>query len=70
MSFVNDSFLTTVCVQREPEEVAAAVVYLSYLYMGLPRVDTTLLDTDLSVVAGETKRLFLFSRQLAGTCVS
>lgn len=54
-SFVNDSLLTTVCVRYRPDEVAAAVVYLSYLYMGLPRVDAKLLDTDETVVAGETR---------------
>lgn len=52
-SFVNDSLLTTVCIQYRPNQVAAAVVYLSYLYMGLPRVDTTLLEVDSTVVAGE-----------------
>lgn len=55
-SLVNDSLLTTVCIQYRPGQVAAAVVYLSYLYMGLPRVDTTLLETDGTVVAGETDR--------------
>lgn len=54
-SFVNDSLLTTVCVRYRPDEVAAAVVYLSYLYMGLPRVDAKLLDTDEAVVAGESR---------------
>lgn len=54
ISFVNDSLLTTVCIQYRPGQVAAAVVYLSYLYMGLPRVDTALLETNASVVAGET----------------
>ncbi|CAN0137058.1 unnamed protein product [Pylaiella littoralis] len=49
--FVNDSLVTTVCIQYRPSQVAAAVVYLSYLYMGLPRVDTTLLETELTVVA-------------------
>lgn len=53
--FVNDSLVTTVCIQYRPSQVAAAVVYLSYLYMGLPRVDTTLLETELTVVAGKTK---------------
>ncbi|CAM9477362.1 unnamed protein product, partial [Ectocarpus sp. 12 AP-2014] len=50
-SFVNDSLLTTLCLQYRPKQVAAAVVYLSYLYMGLPRVDTTLLEADVTVVA-------------------
>ncbi|CAM9869163.1 unnamed protein product, partial [Ectocarpus sp. 4 AP-2014] len=50
-SFVNDSMLTTLCLQYRPKQVAAAVVYLSYLYMGLPRVDTTLLEADVTVVA-------------------
>lgn len=54
---MNDSLLTTVCIQYRPRQVAAAVVYLSYLYMGLPRVDTTLLETDISVVAGKTNWL-------------
>ena len=54
-SFVNDSLLTTVCVRYRPDEVAAAVVYLSYLYMGLPRVDAKLLDADEAVVAGESR---------------
>lgn len=53
-SFVNDSLLTTVCIQFRPGQVAAAVVYLSYLFVGLPRVDTTLLETDVTIVAGET----------------
>lgn len=53
MSFVNDSLLTTVCIQYPPDQVAAAVVYLSYLYMDLPRVDTTLLNTNDAMVAGE-----------------
>jgi len=52
-SFVNDSLLTTVCLQYRPAQVAAAVVYLSYLYMGLPRVDMALLETDIAVVAGK-----------------
>lgn len=56
-SFINDSLLTTVCIQYRPGQVAAAVVYLSYLYMGLPRVDTALLETDGAVVAGETNDL-------------
>ncbi|CBN74652.1 Cycline T [Ectocarpus siliculosus] len=50
-SFVNDSLLTTLCLQYRPKQVAAAVVYLSYLYMGLPRVDTMLLEADVTVVA-------------------
>ncbi|CAN0039266.1 unnamed protein product, partial [Hapterophycus canaliculatus] len=50
-SFVNDSLLTTVCIQYRPSQVAAAVVYLSYLYLGLPRVDTTLLEMDSTMVA-------------------
>ncbi|CAM9362473.1 unnamed protein product [Ectocarpus fasciculatus] len=50
-SFVNDSLLTTLCLQYRPKQVAAAVVYLTYLYMGLPRVDTTLLEADVTVVA-------------------
>lgn len=61
-SFVNDSLLTTVCIQYRPGQVAAAVVYLSYLYMGLPRVDTVLLETDGSVIAGETDFLSSASR--------
>lgn len=52
---MNDSLLTTVCVRYRPDEVAAAVVYLSYLYMGLPRVDAKLLDTDEAVIAGESR---------------
>ncbi len=50
---MNDSLLTTVCLPYGPDEVAAAVVYLSYLYMGLPRVDVALLETDIAVVAGK-----------------
>lgn len=50
---MNDSLLTTLCLQYRPKQVAAAVVYLSYLYMGLPRVGTTLLEADVTVVAGE-----------------
>ncbi|CAM9516903.1 unnamed protein product [Ascophyllum nodosum] len=50
-SFVNDSMLTTVCLQYDPTEIAAAVVYLSYLYMELPRVETTLLDTSDAMIA-------------------
>lgn len=53
MSFVNDSLLTTVCLQYAPNQVAAAVVYLSYLYMGLPRVDMDSLKADDMIIAGE-----------------
>lgn len=54
---MNDSLLTTLCLQYRPEQVAAAVVYLSYLYTGLQRVDTTALDTDEDVVAGALAEL-------------
>lgn len=50
---MNDSLLTTVCLRYRPADVTAAVVYLSYLYMGLPRVDMALLETDTAVVAGK-----------------
>lgn len=55
MSFVNDSLLTTLCLQYDPRQIAAAVVFLSYSFMGLPPVETALLDTDDTVVSGETR---------------
>lgn len=53
ISFVNDSLLTTLCLQYCPYDVAASVVYLAYLYMGLPRVNVALLETSEVVVGGE-----------------
>lgn len=53
MSFVSDSLLTTICLQYSAEQVAAAVVYLSYLFLCLPRVEPSLLETDDSVVSSE-----------------
>ena len=53
VSFVNDSLLTTVCLQYRPYDVAAAVVYLAHLLVSLPRVDVASLNTSESVVGGE-----------------
>lgn len=53
VSLVNDSLLTTVCLQYRPYDVAAAVVYLAHLLVNLPRVDVASLNADESVIAGE-----------------
>lgn len=64
---MNDSLLTTLCLQYRPFDVAAAVVYLTYLFVGLPRLDTAqlclrrgengVLQTDEFVVGGEIRML-------------
>lgn len=59
MSFVNDSLLTTLCLQYEARQIAAAVVFLSYSFMGLPPVETVFLDVDDTVVSGEILRYHL-----------
>lgn len=65
MSLVNDSLLTTLCLQYRPEQVAAAVVYIAYMYMGLPRLDIDALETDETVIAG--KGISLDSDSAQGT---
>ncbi|CAM9477210.1 unnamed protein product, partial [Discosporangium mesarthrocarpum] len=51
ISMVNDSLLTTLCLQYTPREVAAGVVYLTHLFMDMPRGDISLLGVEEVVVS-------------------
>lgn len=68
MSLVNDSFLTTVCLQYRPYDVAAAVVYLAHLLVSLPRVDVASLNTNESVVMGELGPYAEYRTQISLSC--